>query len=70
MDQTLFWNERDMEEKLGEFQDYFNAHRVHQALDLKTLDEMAGKGPPTQANFENYAWNSHCRGLFQTTIAA
>jgi transposase InsO family protein len=36
LDQTLFWNERDLEEKLGEFQDYYNAHRVHQALNLKT----------------------------------
>jgi transposase InsO family protein len=70
MDHTLFWNERDLEEKLGEFQDYYNAHRVHQALNLQTPDEAAGREAPTQANVENYAWNSHCRGLFQTTIAA
>ncbi len=50
LDQTLFWNERDLEEKLGEFQAYYNAHRVHQALNLKTPDEAAGKGLPTQAN--------------------
>lgn len=29
LDQTLFWNGCDLEEKLGEFQDYYNANRVH-----------------------------------------
>jgi hypothetical protein len=57
-------------ERLGEFQDYYNAHRVHQALDLNTPDEAAGKGPPALVNSENDAWNSHCNGLFQTPIAA
>ncbi|MFP6888371.1 MAG: integrase core domain-containing protein [Nitrospinota bacterium] len=70
LDQTLFWNERDLEEKLGEFQDYYNAHRVHQALNLKTPDEAAGKGPPTLAKLGNSAWLSHYRGMFQTPIAA
>ncbi len=70
LDHTLFWNERDLEEKLGEFQDYYNAHRVHQALDLKTPDEAAGKGLPTLAKLSNSAWLSHCRGMFQTPIAA
>ncbi|MFP6868391.1 MAG: integrase core domain-containing protein, partial [Nitrospinota bacterium] len=70
LDQTLFWNERDLEEKLGEFQDYYNAHRVHQALNLKTPNEVAGKGPPTLAELSNSTWLSHCRGLFQTPIAA
>jgi putative transposase len=70
LDQFFFWNGHDLEKKLGEFQDYFNAHRVHQALDLKTPNEAAGKEPTTQANLENYAWNSHCRGLFQTSVTA
>jgi transposase InsO family protein len=70
LDQTLFWNGRDLEEKLGEFQDYYNANRVHQALNLKTPDEVAGKDPPNLAELSNSAWLSHCRGLFQTPIAA
>ena len=70
LDQTLFWNERDLEEKLGEFQDYYNGHRVHQALNLKTPDEVAGQGPPTLAELSNSAWLSHCRSLFQTPIIA
>jgi transposase InsO family protein len=70
LDHTLFWNERDLEEKLGEFQDYYNAHRVHQALNLNTPAQVAGKEPPVQADLENYVWNSHCMDLFQTPIAA
>jgi hypothetical protein len=59
----LLWNKRDLEEKLGEFQDYYNAYWVHQALNLKAPAEAAGKELPTQTNLENYACNSHCRGL-------
>ena len=70
LDQILFWNGRDLEEKLGDFQDYYNAHRVHQSLRLKTPDEAAGKEPTTLADLGKYVWNSHCRGLFQTPIAA
>jgi hypothetical protein len=35
LDQILFWNGRDLEEKLEKFQDYYNANRVHQSLNLK-----------------------------------
>ena len=70
LDQILFWNGRDLEEKLEEFQDYYNAHRVHQALDLKTPKEAAGEGLHTRAKLGNFVWRSHCRGLFQTPVAA
>ena len=70
LDQILFWNGRDLEEKLGEFQDYYNAHRVHQSLNLKTPVEVAGKEPPVLANLEKYSWNSHCGGLIQSPVAA
>ncbi len=70
LDQILFWNGHDLEEKLEEFQDYYNAHRVHQSLNLQTPDEAAGKSPPTRAKLSNYSWGSHCNGLFQTPVAA
>ena len=70
LDQILFWNGRDLEEKLREFQAYYNAHRVHQSLNLKTPDEAAGKKPPTLANLRNCLWRPHCNGLFQTPMAA
>ncbi len=55
LDQILFWNGRDLEEKLEEFQDYYNTHRIRQALDLKISDEAAGKRPPTNAKLGNFA---------------
>ena len=70
LDQTLFWIKQDLDEKLGEFQDYYNADRVHQALNLRTPEEAAGKDSLTQADLSTFAWWSHCRGLFQIPIAA
>ena len=70
LNQILFWNERDLEEKVEEFQVYYNAHRVHQSLNLKTPDEAAGKGPPTRAKLGKFAWRSHCSGLFHSPMAA
>jgi transposase InsO family protein len=69
LDQILFWNGRDLEEKLGEFRNYYNTHRVHQSLNLKTPDEAAGKEPPSLANLKNCGWISHCGGLYQTPVA-
>ncbi|MEE9271003.1 MAG: integrase core domain-containing protein, partial [Candidatus Krumholzibacteria bacterium] len=70
LDQILFWNGCDLEEKLEEFQDYYNAHRVHQSLNLKTPDEVAGKSPPHQAEWNNFSWQPHCNGLFHSPVAA
>ena len=70
LDRTLFWNKRDLEEKLEEFKSYYNSYRVHQALNLNTPEEAAGKDSPLPANLRNFGWLSHCRGLFQTPIHA
>ena len=70
LDQSLFRNKRDLEETLEEFRDHYNGHRVHQALVLNTPTETAGKDLPTLAELSNFAWLPHCRGLFQTPIAA
>ena len=69
-----YWNfathRRDLEEKLEEFQDYYNAHGVHQALKLNTPEEAAGKDSPPPAKLRNFEWQSHSNGLFQIPIAA
>jgi putative transposase len=67
LDQTLFWTTADLEKKLQAFQDYFNRHRVHSGVE--------GQLPVPNAsistlNFDSYRWQRHCRGLFQTPIAA
>ncbi len=43
LDQTLFWNASDLERKLEKFRQYYNAHRVHTALDGNTPSETSGE---------------------------
>ena len=67
LDQTLFWTAADLEEKLRVFQHYFNRHRAHSGLE-------GGLTEPGEAqatlSFASYRWQQHCRGLYQTPIAA
>ncbi len=35
LDQTLFWNEVDLQHKLDDFTDYYNNHRAHSSLWVK-----------------------------------
>jgi len=70
LDHVLIWNAVDLEQKLEEFRTYYNDHRVHQSLCGRTPGERSGKPPATHAVLTDYAWRSHCRGLFQMPIAA
>jgi putative transposase len=70
LDRMFFWNARDLDRKLQAFAYYYNHSRVHQSLDGKTPDEMAGKPRNAHVGLESYQWQSHCGGLFQTPIAA
>jgi hypothetical protein len=66
---VFFWNSVDLARKLGEFRDYYNAHRVHRALAGSTPAQGAGAPSPAAAALDHYAWRQHCRGLFQTPSA-
>jgi hypothetical protein len=57
----------DLEAKLREFQEYFNEHRTHAALEGRLPDS---RGPASPISFASYCWQKHCRGLYQTAIAA
>lgn len=70
LDYVLFWNASDLERKLNEFKEYYNGHRVHASHDGKTPEQVRGDLPPTAAQLDRFAWMSHCRGLFQTPVAA
>ena len=50
LDQILFWNERDLEEKLDELKNYYNIHRVHQALSGKRQMKPQAGIHPTMLN--------------------
>lgn len=68
LDQTLFWTTADFETKLLDFQHFYNGHRTHTGLDGH-LPESAANGP-TSISLDSYRWRKHCRGLYQTPIAA
>jgi putative transposase len=70
LDRIFFWNAVDLTRKLGEFADYYNETRVHRSLDGATPAQRAGASFPARAALDHYAWQQHCRGLFQTPIAA
>ena len=67
LDQLLFWTATDLETKLMAFREYYNLHRTHAGLKGETpIETMGSKG----ANLKSYRWQPHCRGLYQTPIAA
>ena len=57
----------DLEEKLGAFQHYFNRHRTHSGLEGRLPEPGEDQ---TVLNLASYRWHTHCRGLYQTPIAA
>ena len=67
LDRTFFWTATDLELKLFEFQRYYNGHRAHAGLKGRTPDPAAGVA---RASVRSYRWQSHCRGLYQTPMAA
>jgi hypothetical protein len=70
LDHVLFWNSRDLERKLSDFQAYYNAERVHASLDGKTPLGVTVGRTVTHAEINDARWVSHCRGLVQLPIAA
>jgi hypothetical protein len=69
LDRLLFWSTADLEEKLVDFQNYFNGHRTPAGLE-GCLPEPAGDGSRSPLGLDSYRWQRHCRGLYQTPIAA
>jgi len=69
LDRTLFWTAADLELKLLEFQRYFNGHRTHARLGGLT-PEPRTEEDRARVSVGRYRWRPHCRGLYQTPIAA
>ena len=66
LDRMLFWSALDLKRKLSEFQDFYNAHRTHASLDGRTPVPK----PLRVGMLNRYRWQEHCRGIYQTPIAA
>ena len=59
----------DLDAKLTEFQHYYNGYRTHAGLAGGLPEPGAGR-PTSPIDFQSYRWRRHCRGLYQTPIAA
>ena len=69
LDHSLFWTVADLEAKLLDFQRYYNGHRTHAGLSGRTPESSTDPGS-VRANLSSYQWQPHCRGLYQTPVAA
>ena len=67
LDQTLFWTATDLENKLQNYQCYFNGCRTHSGRDGATPIESAGN---KVVDINDYRWQKHCRGLFELPVVA
>jgi transposase InsO family protein len=68
LDRTLFWTTADLEAKLIDFQHYYNARRTHAGLEGRLPEPSADASAPIDLG--SYRWQRHCRGLYQTPMAA
>ena len=69
LDHLLFWTAVDLEEKLADFRDFYNGHRTHSGLGGRLPEPATGEGA-SPIDLDSYRWRSHCRGLYETPIAA
>ena len=69
LDRTLFWTAADLETKLGECQTYYNEYRTHTGLAGRPPDPDTA-AHSRRASLRAYRWQRHCRGLYQTPLAA
>ena len=72
LDHMLFFNERDLQNKLDQFQAYYNNVRAHSSLNRKTPAAMAfGEEPDEEVvSIDRYRWEKHCNGLYELPVAA
>jgi putative transposase len=70
LDHVPFWNARDLERKLAEFQVYYNTARGHASLEGRTPLAFRGGHTMVPADLNHVRWVSHCRELVQLPVAA
>ena len=70
LDHVPFWNARDLERKLADFQAYYNAARRHASLDGHTPLTFVDRPPIVAVDIRQMRWISHCRDLVQLPVAA
>ena len=68
----LFFNSRDLQNKLNNYKIYYNETRGHSSLDRKAPLKVSTNKIVYDAlvPLNNYHWKSHCNGLYKLPIAA
>ncbi len=69
LDHALFWNARDLERKLAEFQAYDNAARSHASLKGFMALTFADKQTIPPVSLSHVRWISHWRGIVHSPSA-
>ena len=70
LDHVFFWNAQDLQRKLDEFRIYFNEARVHSGIEGRVPSHHAELTESKILRLDEYAWKSHCNGLFEMPKAA
>jgi transposase InsO family protein len=66
LDQTLFWTATDLENKLQDYQRYYNKYRCHSGRDGSTPVVSV---EDNVVDINQNRWEKHSRGLFQLPVA-
>jgi transposase InsO family protein len=69
LDKILFWNERDLANKLEQFRVYYNENRAHSSLDGFAPEDFDEKKHQEAASLADFGWQKHCRGLFELPVS-
>ncbi|HIL68690.1 MAG TPA: transposase [Verrucomicrobia bacterium] len=70
LDHLFYWNSADLFRKLDSFKTYYNGIRVHQGIQGDIPDHEARDEKSPAVSLHDFAWESHCNGLFQMPMAA
>jgi transposase InsO family protein len=72
LDHLLFFNGRDLQNKLDQFQTFCNDVRAHSSLKMKTPTAMAfGEASDDEVvPIDHYRWKKRCNDLYQLPVAA
>jgi len=70
LDQLLFLNAYDLENKLKQYQSYFNHARCHCAISGNTSLQKSNDKSKNILDFMACRWEKSCCGLFHLPVAA
>ncbi len=70
LNNVLIWNSYGLQKKLDIYQHYFNANRVHSAINTMTPEEKSNHINKKAIDINHYRWKKHLHGLVQLPLAS